>query len=201
MRNILAFALIAFCWLAESHAQLLPHNEAGVSLGHWHAIVQDVEATKKFWMLLGGAPIKIDGTDVMKFPGVLVFLTPGVPSGPSMGTVIDHAGLRVPKGREFVAKLEAAGVKMDPRNPVTGRPLNLRPDTRVWTFVYSPDGFRVEILDNVEAIQRNDLTAPVSSDLMHFYLPSASNILEAQAWYAKMFGAQPAPRPFLPPPT
>ena len=193
MRHVFVFALIVLSLVAESWAQLRPPNEAGVSLGHWHALVRDVEAAKKFWVLLGGQPIQVDGTEVMKFPGVLVFLTPGEPSGGSMGTVVDHTGLRVPNGRELVAKLEAAGVRMDARNPVTGRPVNLRPDTRVWTFVYSPDDFRVEILDDVEAVQKKDLTAPISSDLLHFYLPAVSNIPEAQTWYAKMFGAQPAP--------
>jgi hypothetical protein len=56
-------------------AQLLPPNEAGVSMGQWHTIVRNIEATKKFWMLLGGAPIRLDGTDVIKFRGVLVFMT------------------------------------------------------------------------------------------------------------------------------
>ena len=46
-------------------------------MGHWHAIVPDMEASKKFWMLFGATPIMIDDTVVMKLPGVLIFLTLG----------------------------------------------------------------------------------------------------------------------------
>ncbi len=44
-----------------------------------HLNVRDLQAHKKFWRMLGGTPHKIDGTDVMKFPGVFVFMTPGRP--------------------------------------------------------------------------------------------------------------------------
>jgi catechol 2,3-dioxygenase-like lactoylglutathione lyase family enzyme len=135
----------------------------------------------------------VDETEVMKFPGVLVFLTPGTPSGGSDGTVVNHGGLNVPNGKEFIAKLEAAGVKMDPKDPATGRPPGLPVGTRVWNFVYTPDGFRVEILDNRVAMEKGDLSAPTSSDLIHFYLPDGLAIGKAQAWYAKMLGAVPTP--------
>jgi len=58
-------------------AQLQPPNEAGVTLGHFHTIVRDVAASEKFWTSLGGKALTIDGTTVMKFPGVFVFLTKG----------------------------------------------------------------------------------------------------------------------------
>ena len=35
-------------------AQLEAANEAGVSFGHWPTTVRDVQATKKFWIILGG---------------------------------------------------------------------------------------------------------------------------------------------------
>ena len=44
MRHVFVFALIVLSLVAESWAQLRPPNEAGVSLGHWHALVRDVEA-------------------------------------------------------------------------------------------------------------------------------------------------------------
>src|SRR5579863_135229 len=81
---------------AASWAQLEPPNDAGVSLGHFHTLVRDVDATKKFWTVLGGKPIQIDGTEVMKFPGVFIFLTPGTPSAGSYGSVVNHVGFHVP---------------------------------------------------------------------------------------------------------
>jgi len=73
---------------------------------------------------------KVDETAVIKFPGVFVFLTPGDPSGDSDGTVVNHGGLNVPNGMEFIAKLEAAGVKMDPKDPATGSAKGLPVGTR-----------------------------------------------------------------------
>ena len=77
-------ALAALWPLQQSSAQTYPPNDAGVSLGQFYTIVRDVDATKKFWGGYGGKEMKIDGVDVMKFPGVLVFLSPGTPSARSL---------------------------------------------------------------------------------------------------------------------
>src|SRR6266849_2104905 len=103
-----------------SQAQLAPPDERGVTMGHWHSIVPDVEASKKFWMLFAAKPITIDGTAVMKLPGILIFLTPGTPAGSTMGTSLNHVGLRVSNGKELKDRLKAAGVSEDPTDPVTG---------------------------------------------------------------------------------
>ena len=45
MRGIIwLLSLAALCALSQSGAQLEAPNEAGVSLGHFHTIVRDVEA-------------------------------------------------------------------------------------------------------------------------------------------------------------
>src|SRR5262245_15293494 len=112
---------------APSSAQLMPANAAGISMGHVHLMVRDLEANKKFWSLLGGTPLKIDGTDVMKFPGVLVFLTPATalvgnrppealqticgcpPDGLEPG-VLNHLGFLVKDYDAYIAKFKAAGL-------------------------------------------------------------------------------------------
>src|SRR5688572_25319936 len=55
-------------------AQLAPPNKAGVSMGHLHYQVRDVEANKRFWIALGGTPDTVGDVVVVKFPDVLVFL-------------------------------------------------------------------------------------------------------------------------------
>ena len=40
-------------------AQLAVPNEMGVSMGHIHFAVQDMEAAKTFWTAMGGIPSKI----------------------------------------------------------------------------------------------------------------------------------------------
>ena len=171
-------------------AQLHSPNEMGVSMGHVFTIVRDVETTERFWILMGGIPLKVDGVDVIKFPGVFIFLRKGEPSGGTTGTVVDHIGFHVPNGEELVAKLRAAGVKMD-SNTGTRR-------KSTWGNVYSPDGVKVEILDSTRstaAIGTSGVPAPspllgsIASDHIHFFVPESS-LAEIQAWYAKTFGAK-----------
>src|SRR6266478_1879221 len=94
-RMVAVVSLLSLLLAANLRAQVAAPNPAGVSLGQWHTIVRDVEVTKRFWMLFGGTPITVDGIDVIKFHGVLIFLQPGSPSGGSEGTVVDHVGFGV----------------------------------------------------------------------------------------------------------
>src|SRR5258706_5300417 len=110
MKRLGCIVVLTVLWpLTASWAQLYAPNESGVSLGQWYTIVPDVEAAKKFWAVLGGVPTQIDGVAAMKFPGVLVFITKGTPTGPSVGTGVNHVGFGVPNVVNTAAKLEGAG--------------------------------------------------------------------------------------------
>jgi len=163
-------------------AQIANPNNKGVAMGQVGTIVRDVDATKKFWALLGGTPIKIDGVDVIKFPGVLVFLRKGEPAGGSQGSTVDHPGFHVPNGQETLEKFKAAGFKVEFNPRATGL-----------GYIYSPDDLRVEILGN-EVLRDNPITVPAVSDHLHYFLPEAS-VPEVQAWYEKVFGATPSAGP------
>src|SRR5262245_53768356 len=89
------FLLAALC-PSPAFGQLSAPNKTGVAMGHLHYQVRDVESNKKFWATLGGQAIKIGGIDVMKFPGVLVFLSSGPSSGGTEGSVLNHIAFRVP---------------------------------------------------------------------------------------------------------
>jgi hypothetical protein len=202
-----AFFLAASALLLPvcSHAQLAPFNDRGVTMGHWHAIVPDVQAAQRFWMLFDAKPVMIDNTVVMKLPGVFIFLTQGSPVGPTAGTSLNHVGLRVSHGKQLTDSLRAAGVKGDPVDPVTGRPGFWKPGLRSWGDFTSADGLKIEILDNVvegeagltakiagvaDPTRKSELP-PVASDHNHMYLPTKATVQEAEQWYSKMFGAQP----------
>jgi hypothetical protein len=73
-------SIAAFGPLATSWAQLAAPNQAGVRMGHVHVVARDLEGEKKVWTTLGGTAIKIDATDVVKFPGVFIFISRGVPA-------------------------------------------------------------------------------------------------------------------------
>src|SRR5215471_3687952 len=89
-------------------AQLAKPNAAGVAMGHLHYVVKDVEATRRFWLQLGGSPIRVGSIEAVEFPEVLVLIERGAPSGTSEGAVVNHVAFRVPA----FAALEAAGVSV-----------------------------------------------------------------------------------------
>jgi hypothetical protein len=96
MKKLLLIVTVITILSLPAWGQLLPANEAGVSLGAWHTIVRDIDTTKKWWELWGGKPMKIDGVDVMKFKGVFVFMHKGVPNGPSIDHFMDHVAFEIP---------------------------------------------------------------------------------------------------------
>jgi catechol 2,3-dioxygenase-like lactoylglutathione lyase family enzyme len=164
-----------------SWAQVAAPGESGVSMGHVHFLVQDVEAYKKFWTAMGGVPEKLGPNDVFKFPGVLILVRKSdTNTGGSVGSVVNHIGFHVPNTTEALARWKAAGLKTEVgQNPGQG-------------FVYAPDDTtRVEILED------KTQTVPIAFHHVHFYIAESaggSNVLEMQSWYVKMFGAKPGKR-------
>src|SRR6185437_3381282 len=184
MRKLVAvLSFTALLLASPAWAQLAAPNAAGVSMGHLHFAVQDVDAAKAFWTAMGGTPLaKRGANEQLKFPGVLVLIRKGEPSGGTVGSVINHIGFLVPNVQQAVARWKAAG-------------LNVEPGTRPQqAYVTTPDGLvRIEILE--DAAQ----SAPIVFQHVHFYLSapdsgSGDQIAAIQAWYAKMFGARPGKR-------
>src|SRR5260370_41834976 len=131
---------------------------------------------------MGGTPVT-GGNETVLFPGVRINLSlgnaPG--SGESVGSVVNHVGFIVKNVQEQVAKWKANGVPVLPGT-------NNRLDQ---AFVVTPDGVRIEILED------KTQTMPIRHEHVHFSLPEAE-IPKAQAWYAKTFAAKPSP-PTKPP--
>lgn len=173
----LAICTIAATLLAagDASAQPAPFNEAGVTMGHWHLNSRDVEANKKIFAALGGVVAKPGDFDIVKFPGVVVFLhlRPGVPpaTGGTDGTVINHVGFQVPNVQEAFAKWKAAGV-----------PIEMGKDRTDQAWITTGDGLRVEILED------KTQTIPIKHHHVHFYVADSA-IAPMQAWYVKHFGA------------
>jgi catechol 2,3-dioxygenase-like lactoylglutathione lyase family enzyme len=197
MRSSKCFALIlalAFSVSTAASAQLFTPNRTGVSMGHLHYYVRDVEVNKRFWSTLGGQAIKVGGADVMKFPGVLVFLSGGAPSGGTEGSVLNHVAFRVPS----LAKVEAAGLTVV---PVAGFP--------GVASVMTPDGERVELFedaaqnltftqdagysDAVAERHNRPVGMAIAFHHIHVYVPESS-VAEVKAWYVRMFGGTPGKR-------
>jgi len=174
------FVLAMLIPVRASWAQVAAGNDAGVSMGHVHFLVPDVDAANKFWTAMGGVPGKLGPNDVFKFPGVLILVRKGDGITPSVGSVVGHIGFHVPDTNAAMARWKAAGLKTEAgQNPGQG-------------FVWTPDNLlRVEILED------KTQTVPIAFHHVHFYIADAagsSNVLEMQSWYAKMFGAKPGKR-------
>src|SRR6201982_1405379 len=156
-------------------AQPAPFNESGVTMGHWHIASKNVDANKKLFLAMGAKMFDVGGNPLMMFPGVYINLNLGQEKGEggTVGSVVNHVGFIVNNVQEQVAKWKAAAVPVLPGT-------NNRPDQ---AFVVTPDGVRIEILED------KTQTVPVKNEHIHMSLPAAE-IPKAQAWYAKTFGGK-----------
>ena len=163
-------------------------------MGHLHYHVQNVEANKRFWVTLGGQAIRIGETDVIRFPGVLVFLTDAASSGGAEGSILNHVAFRVPS----LATVEAAGLTVV---PVAGFP--------GVASVMTPDGERVELFedaaqnltftqdpgynDAVAERHNRPVMTPIAFHHIHMYVPE-DVVKDVKAWYVRLFGGIPGKR-------
>ena len=167
-------AALAACLLASPvQAQLAPPNEAGITYGHVHLNVRDIEVHKKLYVEhFGGVIVEKGPLTVVKFPSLLIALSKREPTGGSMGTVMDHFGFKVQNLAAFLAKWRAAGL------PVTQEEVHQEPrGSRTW-YVMGPDETRIEL--------QEDKTLPVkmAGYHIHFITPDYVKLLD---WYADTF--------------
>ena len=159
--------------------------------------VRDVDATARFWTMLGATRAEVGGTAVLRLGGIEVVLDTGTPTASSDGSVVNHIAFRVPEFDTLARAFEAAGTRIE-RNPRFPETLN----------AFTPDGDKVEIFNNMStspgfkpagssndtAWQRhNTPVASLSSHHLHFYVPEGQDAA-AQAWYLARFGGTPGIR-------
>ena len=156
-------------------AQPAPFNATGVTMGHWHIASKDLEANKKLFLAMGGKLFMPGGNPLIMFPGLYINLNLGTEKGDggTQGSVVNHVGFIVDNVQARVAQWKSAGVPVLPGN-------NNRLDQ---AFVETPDGVRIEILED------KTQSMAVRNEHVHFSLPEAE-IPKAQAWYAKTFGGK-----------
>jgi catechol 2,3-dioxygenase-like lactoylglutathione lyase family enzyme len=168
-------------------AQLPAPNKAGVAAGHDLMRVKDLDVANKFWQTLGGAPVQFAGRlNLTKFPGVLLLNLAGnggrgragapAPTPPpvpvelagSEGSSVDFIGFSVKDLKGSLAQWAAAGI-----TPMAG-------GSAKQVYLMSPDKIKVRITED------KSLATPIAADTVKMMVP---NVAEAQAWYAKNFGA------------
>jgi len=156
-------------------AQPAPYNDVGLTMGHWHIASKDMEANKKLFLAMGAKMYMPGGAPLMVFPGIHINLVLGMEKGDggTVGSVVNHVGFIVDDVQKRTAEWKAKGVAVLPGG-------NGRLDQ---AFVVTPDGVRIEILED------KTQTVPVRNEHIHLSLPAAE-VPKAQEWYAKTFGGK-----------
>lgn len=164
-------------------AQIPTPNKAGVAGGHHVFRAKDIPAANHFWQAIGGEPAQFAGRlNLIKFPGVLILevgsgaaQAKGAPPPPpvdlagSEGSSVDFIGFSVKDLKGSLAKWAEAGIKPQPGGSATQ------------VYLMTPDKIKVRITED------KSLAVPIAADTVKMMVP---NVAEAQAWYAKNFGAE-----------
>ena len=176
--KLLLTAVALLLLVSPAHAQLAVPNAAGLTYGHVHLNVSDIELHKRLWVEHFGGVVTQKGFLVaVRLPGLLVALSPTEPTGPSQGTVMDHFGFKVRNIETFLAKWRAAGYEVGPEFVGAEGQKN--------AYITMPDGAYVELQED------QMLQEEVSGYHIHFRTPDFEELL---AWYVDVFGLEVRPR-------
>ena len=176
--RLLLTAVALLLLVSPAYAQLAVPNDAGLTYGHVHLNVSDVELHKELWVEHFGGVVTQKGPLVaVRLPNFLVALSNREPTGPSQGSVMDHFGFKVRNMANFLAKWRAAGREVD--SEFTGA------EGLPNAYVTMPDGARVELQED------QGLSAEVAGYHIHFFTPEFEELLD---WYVDVFGLEIRPR-------
>ena len=179
LSTVFAIALIAIIALAgPASAQLAAPNANGITYGHVHLNVSDIEVHKKLWVdYFGGVVVEKGPLTAIRLPNFLIALTEREPTGPMQGSVLDHFGFKVRDTGAFVARWREAGMEVGPEFiGAEGMPN---------AYVMAPDGVWIELQEDPS------LHVPVAGYHIHFFTPGYEELLE---WYTKVFSLEVRPR-------
>lgn len=179
MRLSLISALaLSLCLASPASGQLAPPNEAGVTFGHVHLNVSDLEMHRELWVEhFDGELIERGPLTVVKYPGMLVLLREEAPTAESESTVMDHLGFKVRDIEPYLERWREAGHEVQAE--FTGA------EGFANAYLLAPDGIRIELQEDPQ--QSED----VVGYHVHWFTPDYA---EMRDWYVEMFGAEPYER-------
>jgi catechol 2,3-dioxygenase-like lactoylglutathione lyase family enzyme len=155
----------------SANAQLSPFNAAGITYGHVHLNVKDVEVQKKIWVdHFDGIVVQKGPLTAVRLPNMLVAFLPKEPTGGSEGTVMDHFGFRVRNIEEVKTKWRAAGYQ------VTREFMGAEGFPNA--YLVGPDGLKIELQED------KTLAVKAVVNHIHFITPDYVKLLD---WYAETF--------------
>ena len=171
--RLLPILVLTLLFLAPADAQLSPPNDAGVTMGHVHFNVRDVEEHKRIWVEhFGAVPLQGEGPTGVKIPGTLLLFRQQEPTGGTEGTVIDHFGLKVPNLANALAAWRAAGYEVQAEFTGTEGFPN--------AYLIGPDEVKIELQQDVGLLRK------AIAYHLHFYGMDHLKLLD---WYVETFAA------------
>lgn len=176
--RVLSSFLMLLLLAGTAQAQLAVPNEAGLTYGHVHLNVTDMELHKQLWVEHFGGTVVVKGTlTAVRMPNMMVVLSDRDPTGGSQGTVMDHFGFKVRNIATFLAKWRAAGL------PVGSEFIGAEGQANA--YVMMPDDVYVELQED------QALPVEISPYHIHFYTPEFESLL---AWYTELLSIEVRPR-------
>jgi len=176
--RLLLIAAAALLIASPARAQLAPENDMGVTYGHVHLNVADVDASMLLFAEHFGGEVVVKGSlHTVKFPNFLVAFAGREPTSGTAGTVMNHFGFKVRDIEPVLEGWQAAGLETtDPFVGAEGYPN---------AYVITPEGVRIELQEDPQ------LPVKAIGYHVHFWTEDFENLMN---WYADHFGAEIHPR-------
>ena len=178
LARVLTTASVVVFLATPAVAQLATPNESGLTYGHVHLNVTDIEAHTRLWVEhFGGVAVRKGSLTAVRFPNFLVALSEQKPTGGSRGSVMNHFGFKVRSTPKFLEKWRATGL---PAFDVF-----IGAEGHRNAFVMMPDEVYVEVQED------QALPVEVSGYHLHFHTPDFEALLD---WYVDVFSLEKRPR-------
>ncbi|MEX0962496.1 MAG: VOC family protein [Pseudohongiellaceae bacterium] len=159
-------------------AQLATPNPAGMTYGHVHLNVVDIELHKQLWVEhFGGVVVEKGPLTAIRLPNMLVALTEREPTQAMQDTVLDHFGFKVRNMDAFLEKWRGAGLEV-------GR-VFIGAEGQTNAYIMLPGNVYVEMQED------QGLSTEISGYHIHFFTPDYEELL---AWYTDIFSLEVKPR-------
>lgn len=163
---------------AASQAQLATPNPAGLTYGHVHLNVVDMERHKEIWVEhFDGVVVQKGPLTAVRLPNMLVALTEREPTLAMQETVLDHFGFKVRNMDAFLEKWRADGLEV-------GR-VFIGAEGQTNAYIMLPGDVYVEMQED------QGLSTEISGYHIHFITPDYEELL---AWYTDIFSLEVKPR-------
>jgi len=177
-RYLIPILAIFLSWTSPTFGQLAVPTAEGITYGHVHLNVSDVELHQRLWVEHFDAEITQRGPlTALKFPNMIILLRENAPTMGSRETVMDHFGFKVRNIETWLAKWRAAGYEVGPEF--------LGAEGQKNAYVTLPDGVYVELQED------QSLHVEIMGYHIHYFTDQYEELLQ---WYTDVFELEVRPR-------